>query len=233
MSKNAEGWIRHRGGKCPVEVGTLIDIRCRDGLVRNGVPCGKDFTRTASMFWSHEGDGAEVMAYRLHKPAEQVEPNKVGKLTIEVTARTEGVREVIEDMQMHIDQIDGPIKWRDRITEIDAATNALTAERADLVQKLASEGFALIGLINDLLTEAAQKHEDMSDWRNWKVGDLLEMVKASEWEGMTNGKLYEFASPENGYNFAVVDDGGELRSVCIGSNDYVTGDFKWHSRPSA
>ena len=33
---------------------------------------------------------------------------------------------------------------RDRITEIDATTQALTTERAELVQKLASEGFALI-----------------------------------------------------------------------------------------
>jgi len=214
-----DGWVRHRGGKCPVDGGAAVEVGDRDGDV---------YRATASeLRWTHGVGGGDIMAYRLHKPAEQVVTRQEMS---EAFAPTEPQGVFIPSK---IDQIDGPIKWRDRITEIDATTRALTTERAELVQKLAGEGFALIGLINDLLTEAAQKHEDMSDWRNWKVGDLLEMVKASEWEGMTNGKLYEFASPENGYNFAVVDDGGELRSVCIGSNDYVTGDFKWHSRPSA
>lgn len=120
----------------------------------------------------------------------------------------------------------GPLQWRDRIAEIDSTTQDLTTERAELVQKLASEGFALIGRV-------VEPVEDMSDWRNWKEGDLLEMVKASDWEEMTNGKLYEFAAPENRDNFAVVDDNGELRSFHIGSDDFVSGDFKWHSRPSA
>jgi len=223
MSKaDKDGWVRHRGGKCPVGAGTVIEYRERNGNIE--VECEPELL---GIMWLHENHPRDIMAYRLHKPAEQVVTRQEMS---EAFAPTEPQGVFIPSK---IDQIDGPIKWRDRITEIDATTRALTTERAELVQKLASEGFALIGLINDLLTEAAQKHEDMSDWRNWKVGDLLEMVKASEWEGMTNGKLYEFASPENGYNFAVVDDGGELRSVCIGSNDYVTGDFKWHSRPSA
>lgn len=211
MSKNAEGWIRHRGGKCPVEDGVKVDYRMRSGDVDS-------FGRKSdTLYWDHDNEGGDIMAYRLHKPAEQVEACSKPELRISLP---ENYGEIIGG------SVEGPLQWRDRITEIDATTQALTAERAELVQKLASEGFALIGRV-------VEPVEDMSDWRNWKEGDLLEMVKASDWEEMTNGKLYEFAAPENRDNFAVVDDNGELRSFHIGSDDFVSGDFKWHSRPSA
>lgn len=213
MSKNAEGWIRHRGGKCPVEVGTLIDIRCRDGLVRKGVPCGKDFTRTASMFWSHEGDGAEVMAYRLHKPAEQVEACSKPELKISLS---EGYGEIYSAQAVE----QGPLQWRDRITEIDATTHALTNERAELVQKLASEGFALIGRVVDPV-------EDMSDWRNWKVGDLIECTGKSG--GYSPGSIYTVKSinHDRGVVHTVTDDSGSI------TNGWGGNMFIWKCRPSA
>lgn len=149
--KNAEGWIRHRGGKCPVDDGTLIDIRCRDGIVKEGVVCGDQFTRTSEMFWIHEGDNAEVMAYRLHKPVEQ--PVSLKAFTETVDAFGDSHADVMESV---LSRLDGPIQWRDRIAEIDATTLALTSERAELVQKLASEGFALIGRVVDT---SAKKEE--------------------------------------------------------------------------
>ena len=169
--------------------------------------------------WSHCNCGDDVMYYREYKPAEQVEACSKPELQIKLP---DGYGEIYNAQAIE----HGPLQWRDRIAEIDSTTQALTTERAELVQKLASEGFALIGRV-------VEPVEDMSDWRNWKEGDLLEMVKAGDWEEMTNGKLYEFAAPENRDNFAVVDDNGELRSFHIGSDDFVSGDFKWHSRPSA
>lgn len=215
MSKKADCWIRHNSKQQPVDDHVEVEIRTRGG--------DYEICEASGFAWDATGED-RIMAYRLHKPAEQVEACSKPELQIKLP---ENYGEIIGG------SVEGPLQWRDRITEIDATTQALTTERAELVQKLASEGFALIGRINDLLTEAAQKHEDMGNWRNWKVGDLLEMVKAGEWEEMTNGKLYEFAAPEKRDNFAVVDDDGELRSFRIGSDDYVTGDFKWHSRPSA
>lgn len=205
MSKNADGWIRHRGGKCPVEAGVMVDVRNRSGDIYTGrVDCD-----SVSWHWSHDQHGGDIMAYRLHKPAEQVEA--CSKPDPRDSAKRDS---------------DYVCWMRDRITEIDIEVQARTVERAELVQKLASEGFALIGRV-------VEPVEDMSDWRNWKVGDLLEMVKAGEWEEMTNGKLYKFAVPENRDNFAVIDDDGELRSFSIGLNNSVSCDFKWHSRPSA
>ena len=215
MSKtDKDGWIRHRGGKQPLPDDVLTQVILRKESKKQFDD--KPFIASA-WAWSHCNCGDDVMYYREYKPAEQVEACSKPELQIKLP---DNYGEIIGG------SIGGPLQWRDRIAEIDSTTMALTTERAELVQKLASEGFALIGRV-------VEPVEDMSDWRNWKEGDLLEMVKASDWEEMTNGKLYEFAAPENRDNFAVVDDNGELRSFHIGSDDFVSGDFKWHSRPSA
>ena len=217
MSKNAEGWIRHNSKQQPVDDHVEVEIRTRGG--------DYEVCKASGFTWDATAEN-QIMAYRLHKPAEQVEACSKPELQINLP---DGYGEIYNAQAVE----HGPLQWRDRITTIDFDIHSLTTERAELVQKLASEGFALIERINELLTDAAQKHEDMSDWRNWKAGDLLEMVKAGEWEEMTNGKLYKFAVPENRDNFAVIDDDGELRSFNIGLNNNVSCDFKWHSRPSA
>ena len=61
-----DGWVLWNGGERPVMDGTLIDTRHRDGELRLGSVCGQYGTRTAQMFWTHTGDRAEVIAYRLH-----------------------------------------------------------------------------------------------------------------------------------------------------------------------
>lgn len=61
-----DGWVSWNGGECPVMDGTLIDTRHRDGELWLGSVCGQYGTRTAPMFWTHTGDKAEVIAYRLH-----------------------------------------------------------------------------------------------------------------------------------------------------------------------
>ena len=120
MSKNAEGWSRNRGRKCPVESGTLVDLQLRGGVIHIGKFCDNHT-------WIHTGEPFDVMYYRLHKPAEQVEA--CSKPDPRDSAKRDS---------------DYVCWMRDRITEIDAITQALTTKRAELVQRLASEGFALI-----------------------------------------------------------------------------------------
>lgn len=222
MSKNAEGWVRHRGGKCPVEAGVEVSTRHRDGKiveVHHMTAYADASAASLKCVWSHKNDDDDIMAYRLHKPAEQVEA--CSKPDPRDSAKRDS---------------DYVCWMRDRITEIDATTQALTTERAELVQKLASEGFALIGRINDLLTEAAQKHEDMSDWRNWKVGDVVRYEGLPDFHSryFTIGNLYEIKVVEAGddckniYNPVIfkADDSGE-------ENGWRPELFKFHSRPSA
>lgn len=64
-SKN-EGWIEWGGGNCPVEKGTLIDVKHRDGEIYQNKPAmGENNSR-----WSHFGSHGDIIAYRLHKPQE-------------------------------------------------------------------------------------------------------------------------------------------------------------------
>lgn len=200
MSKNADGWIRHRGGKCPVEIGDIIDVRHRSGEVISCVEM-----EGSGWYWDHHGSSFDIMAYRLHKPAEQVDDNA--------------------DLKAAAYDAIQPIQWRDRITEIDATTQALTTERENLVQKLASEGFALIGRINDLLTDAAQKHEDMSDPKNWRNGDIVECIVDHE-DYFTAGYRYVVDYMECDWVNIHADDEGDENAIRPHK-------VKFHSRPSA
>lgn len=61
-----EGWIEWGGGECPVEKGTLIDVKHRDGEVYQNKPAIGD----NNVCWSHTGFHGDIIAYRLHKPSE-------------------------------------------------------------------------------------------------------------------------------------------------------------------
>ena len=213
MSKNAEGWIRNRGGKAPVGDYAVIEYRMRSGQVMK--------TGTGGMLnWDHGNWPTDIMAYRPHKPAEQVEACSKPELQIKLP---ENYGEIMDRAE------EGPLQWRDRITEIDATTHSLTTERAELVQKLVSEGFALIWRVVETV-------EDMSDWRNWKVGDVVRYEGLPDFHSkyFTIGNLYEIKVVEAGddckniYNPVIfkADDSGE-------ENGWRPELFKFHSRPSA
>ncbi len=202
---NKDGWIRHRGGKCPVEGNVLVDYRMRTGMYSSVS------AHAAELRWKHVGIPGDIMAYRIHTPSEQ-------PAIAEKSSPVEPVAPIA-----------GPLQWRDRITEIDAeqkrdeasfknATELRSTERAELVQKLASEGLALI-------ERKAEPVEDMSDPAKWRKGDLLECVHCPS-PRYTAGKLYSFLhlSVEYGSARTIDNDGVE--------NGLMPSQFKWHSRPT-
>lgn len=69
-SKN-EGWIEWGGGKCPVEKGTLVDVRYRDSQAyqdKIGIPAlAYDGYGATYHHWLHDGMMNDIIAYRLHK----------------------------------------------------------------------------------------------------------------------------------------------------------------------
>ena len=195
MSKNAEGWVRHRGGKCPVDVGDTIDVRHRSGEVISGVEMDG-----SGWYWDHHGNSFDIMAYKLHKPAEQVE----------ACSKPDPRNSAKRDSDY--------VCWmRDRITEIDATTQALTAERADLVQKLASEGFALIG-------RAVEHEAQQPDPGRWMIGDSVECIH-SNYSFITVGTVYVITGFDRNMVQFLDDDETEM--------EYELANFKFHSRPSA
>lgn len=72
LAAKNDGWIEWSGGNCPVEEGTLIDVRYRysgdypDALgvqALSGIGAG-------SAYWECDGYSNDIIAYRLHQPQE-------------------------------------------------------------------------------------------------------------------------------------------------------------------
>ena len=224
---NKDGWIRHRGGKCPVEAGVLVDVRYRNGQVNEhvkaliSIDAGGSIRELKAVAWDHIDSDLDIMRYRIHKPAEQ--PVIVGKIELEVTANTEGVREVIEEMQAKTGQIEGPLQWRDRIHEIDRTIEALEEERVSLIQRLEAEG---LQLLQAKACGSVQPVEDMSDWRNWKIGDKIECLGHCPGQ-FTQGALYKVRALHQHSVSVDLDDNGS------DTNGWGYSNFKWHSRPQS
>lgn len=201
MSKNAEGWIRHRGGKCPVDGEIKVETRQRGGQIV--IENAQDF------WWEHRSNDGDIMAYKLHKPAEQV-AGGIYAADDSVSTEQVAVSYIGESVQ-------GPLQWRDRITTIDFDIHALTTERAELVQKLASEGFALIG----------RAVEPVEDYGNIQIGDLVSVIGIggfSDCTGLSVGDIVEVTS---------VNNDESLKTVSGGSWGSIGYNYKFHSRPSA
>ena len=222
---NGDGWIRHRGGKCPVEDDVMIQTVMRG---ENKSTFDPKVLSADSYSWKHVGSNGDVMYYRLHKPAEQpvnqVDPSVVVfDDQICVTTRN--------DTEFPFKSAVNPIQWRDRIRELDTqraeveATykrqiSEITQERESLVQRLAGEGLALVEVLG-------QPVGDMSDPKNWKDGDLIECLDNSV--GYSAGSLYTIRHLDFSRSVVstVVDDKG------IKSNGWLFRNFKWHSRPAS
>lgn len=64
--RDADGWIEWKGGECPVDVDALVCCKWRSWKVMIAA------YRAGNLSWRHNGNAADIIAYRLHKP-EQVE----------------------------------------------------------------------------------------------------------------------------------------------------------------
>jgi hypothetical protein len=60
----SEGWIKHDGGPCPVDGAETVEIMFADrgGMASKVLLCARTWD------WSHKGDAADVIAYRLAEP---------------------------------------------------------------------------------------------------------------------------------------------------------------------
>ena len=163
-------WNRHRGGKQPVENRVRVECKLRCGDIQQGA--SDDF------LWPHAycDVAANIMQYRVisHPQAEEVEvkDTTIGTLSYKVEIDTSAATQAIDELAAKWDQVDGPLRWRDCVNELDAYIEEFTRERDELINRLAEEGFALIGKINKNL-DKIDATLDMTDWRNWKVGDII------------------------------------------------------------
>lgn len=69
---DADGWIEWHGGECPLEKGTIIDTKDRDGHENFGEVIGRT-NNVDDIFWQRgvcSYPALEIIAYRLHQPHE-------------------------------------------------------------------------------------------------------------------------------------------------------------------
>lgn len=170
-------WKRHRGNSQPVDEGTWVEVKLRCGDIQQGL--------ANAFLWRHADCdvAANIMKFRVisQPQAEEVEVDKfcMGE---NCNATAESIAHSHECEAEHEasytgawDQMETPFKWRDEITELNAYIEKYTRERDALIERLASEGFALIQKIN-LNLDKIDATLDMSDWRNWKEGDVIEVI---------------------------------------------------------
>ena len=63
ISEN-EGWIEWSGGECPVDGDAIVEVK-----LRNSNPDSRQSNsdRAGDFYWSHEGSGYDIIAYRLQQ----------------------------------------------------------------------------------------------------------------------------------------------------------------------
>lgn len=165
-------WKRHRGGKQPVADDVVVEVKLRDGDSQQA--------RASAFLWYHNqcDTYANIMQYRVISQQQADEPIKARFDGVKLEFSRDGVNfseigtahiDNICDLgttEAKTDQIDGPIKWRDTIIELEAHAEDIQREIASLHARLTDEGFSLIRQHPSV--QQPELAVDMSDWRNWK-----------------------------------------------------------------
>lgn len=166
---NKPKWIRHRGGKCPVADDVKVLYRMRSGTITSrGEP-------SSILSWDHSKSGADIMAYRVieetkDQEIEEVKKTNFGTITYKLEIDAAEATKEIDSLVAKWGQIESPLKWRDEIIELEAYEEEFRREREKLIRKLESEGFKLI---DHMAPVCGEMLFNMSDWRNWKTGDIV------------------------------------------------------------
>ena len=204
---NKPKWIRHRGGKCPVADDVKVLYRMRSGTITSrGEP-------SSILSWDHSKSGADIMAYRVieetkDQEIEEVKKTNFGTITynLEIDA-TEAAKE-IDSLVAKWGKIESPLKWRDAIIHCQAIIEDCEREIERNVNLLDAEG-----LMMQKDSKKDMQHYapdvDMSDWRNWKSGDIVECITSAYTGVYTMGQQYivEWVDEDG---FSVFDNyGGE------------------------
>jgi len=64
----SECWIEWGGGECPVHESANVDIKLENGSEKSDAPA-------SAFIWQHDDDVTNIIAYRLHKPQQEEQPD--------------------------------------------------------------------------------------------------------------------------------------------------------------
>ena len=205
---NKPKWIRHRGGWMPVGGATIVEVRLRCGDIQKHEAC--EFLRRHK-----DCDSAvNIMAYRVieetkDQEIEEVKKTNFGTITykLEIDA-TEATKE-IDSLVAKWGQIESPLKWRDAIIHCQAIIEDCEREIERNVNLLDAEGL-MMQKDSKKAMQYYQTDIDMSDWRNWKEGDVFEVVKRTDYFTVGNRYSVNYTANTDAPITAIDDDGDEF-----------------------
>ena len=178
-AQDADGWIEWKGGECPVDVDALVCCKWRSGKASITAH------RAGSLSWRHNGNAADVIAYRLHKLEQSTVETRLADAVDIVKAAAPAL--MSDEMKFTGDEVMGEIKptldrllqdWRNaddfakrKQAEADEAA-AMRDERWKWAQVKASK----LGVtIEEAGAEKAEESKlAITDWRDLRVGDEVE-----------------------------------------------------------
>ncbi|WP_392430557.1 hypothetical protein [Edwardsiella piscicida] len=154
---DSDGWIEWKGGEMPVERGTLVDVKYRDGAETIGVtadlmPGEEGYFRKGGVYrnatdWACDFMPYDIVAYRLHKPEQQSEV----KVVIDATRHA----------QPTIDQLLQAWQQAKAATQRAEQDEAAARKAVDDALRAAGWGVDAAGSL------------DITDWRDLQPGDIV------------------------------------------------------------
>lgn len=193
-------WKRHRGGNRPVDALAVVEVKLRDGTLE---------THRAECFnWRHDKTDDDIMSYRVisQPQAEEVEvkDTTIGTISYKIS----------------VDQIAGPLAWRDSIIHCQAIIEDCEREIQANVNLLDSEGLFMQLEPKKGMQAYDVPAVDMGDYLNWNHGDILRCVHTEDTcAELTVGREYT-ATRVNG-ELGVIDDAGDHMCYCIENANLV------------
>jgi len=176
---DADGWIEWKGGECPVEKGTLVDVIWRSGIERVGVKA-LHIGGAGHQFWVADGMVNDIIAYRLHKP-DAVKPTDFGAIGDDETNLA--VKDGLESMEYRptIEQL--AADYRNAKDYADRKQQEADDAKADADARLKTLELAGedIGLLLSPITANKEPEPVITDWRDLRVGDVIS-VSGKWWE---------------------------------------------------
>lgn len=215
---NKPKWIRHRGGNSTLHPGTMVEARLRSGEIQRAIAGAFLWDNSLSdhavnimayriieetkdqeieevipkhMAFGYASKEEMVAQIGEECPFSQVastaEKTNFGTITYKLEIDATEATQRIDSLVAKWGQIVSPLKWRDAIIHCQAIIEDCEREIERNVNLLDAEG-----LMMQKDSKKAMQHYapdvDMSDWRNWQAGDVIEIVANEGGHQFENGE---------------------------------------------
>lgn len=242
VQADSEGWIPHTGDERPLPEDAKCDIKCVDGKSSlqahgadqwgwNKTNSFRDITHYRPILAEKVQEPATDAA-RKERAAELSQIELAGKrmMLLDRLKAAHEHAQTIPDLEAELREVLGSMGYdlvaRSPFVEAEPAVETPQANAlcTPSVTDALVYGTSVMknGKHVPLKDFYAEPAEDMSDWRNWCEGDLVECVNGSGWSDFTKGGIYAIsASRKNMIEIA----GNYIQERFIN-------DFRFHSRPA-